>query len=45
MVGMAQHGGFVIGNFHEGIHYGAISALKRAINARKEKGLPLVSGL
>nr|WP_081868390.1 DinB family protein [Flavimarina sp. Hel_I_48] len=34
----------VFNNFHEGIHHGAITALKRAINARKEKGLPLLSG-
>ncbi|MGB3773856.1 MAG: DinB family protein [Leeuwenhoekiella sp.] len=35
----------VFNNFHEGIHHGAITALQRAINARKEKGLPLLSGL
>jgi len=35
----------IFNNFHEGIHHGAISGLKRAINARKEKRLPLVSGL
>jgi hypothetical protein len=34
----------IFNNFHEGIHHGAISALKRAINARKEKGLRLLSG-
>ncbi|HEA29776.1 MAG TPA: DinB family protein [Leeuwenhoekiella sp.] len=34
----------VFNNFHEGIHHGAISALKRAIIARKEKGQPLLSG-
>jgi len=34
----------IFNNFHEGIHHGSISALKRAINARKEKGLRLLSG-